>query len=136
VGQSLLNPPEAPKSDGRAHTPTILLVEDEVLVRLTLAEVLRDQGYGVIEASNADEAIIVLRSQARIDLVFSDIRMPGEIDGVALARTVRASRPNLKIILASAFGPAIDVHLGVHGFIRKPYNLGEVLQRIRDLIGE
>lgn len=131
----MLDPPKAPRSDGCTTIPTVLVVEDEVLVRLTLADALRDHGYGVIEAANADEAITVLHSYAHVDLVFTDIRMPGEVDGIGLARMVLDTYPNLKIVLASAYSPALAMPSDVHGFVRKPYNLGEVLQRIRDLIG-
>jgi CheY-like chemotaxis protein len=66
------------------------VVEDEVLVRIKVADELRAQGYAVIEATNASEAISVLQSSMRIDLVLTDIRMPGDLDGLGLARMMRS----------------------------------------------
>jgi two-component system, response regulator PdtaR len=115
--------------------PTILVVEDEVLVRMMLGDALREQGYAVIEAANADEAITVLRSSTHVDLVLSDIRMPGAIDGLALAHIIRNEYPNLKIVLASAYSIS-PAESRAHAFIRKPYNLAEVARQVRNLIGE
>jgi CheY-like chemotaxis protein len=86
--------PEAPGS-------TILVVEDEILVRLMIAEELRGQDYNVLEAASADEACSVLQSGVKIDLVLTDIRMPGSIDGAGLVHLIRVERPALKVVLAS-----------------------------------
>ena len=80
----------------------ILLVEDEILIRLAMADDLRQAGFIVVEASNADEAISVLNSTPDIALVVTDIRMPGRIDGVGLANWVRRHAPHIKIAIASA----------------------------------
>ena len=81
---------------------TILVVEDEVLVRLVIAEYLRECGYRVHEAAHAQEAIAVLESpDVTIDIVFSDVVMPGNLDGFGLARWVRAHRPHVEVILTS-----------------------------------
>ncbi|MFC5085869.1 response regulator [Microvirga arabica] len=89
-----------PQSDTPA--PTILVVEDEVLVRLVIADYLRECGYKVYEAVNAGEALEVLQSsRVPIDVVFSDVQMPGEIDGFGLARWVRANKPGVQVILTS-----------------------------------
>ena len=79
----------------------ILIAEDEVLTRMVLAEELRDAGFFVVEASNADDAIAYLRTDSQIDLVFSDIHMPGSIDGLELARRLRVEHPTLPVILSS-----------------------------------
>lgn len=79
----------------------ILLVEDAVLIRLATAEALREAGFLVLEAANADEALTVLRGSTVIDVVVTDIRMPGAIDGLDLAQTVRATWPKLKIVIVS-----------------------------------
>ncbi len=73
--------------------PTVLLVEDEVLIRLMVAEELRSQGLQVLEASNADEALAILESSLPVDLLFTDVRMPGRMDGVALAKLAQARFP-------------------------------------------
>lgn len=131
----MIDPPKSHRPDGQLQKPAILVVEDEVLVRLMLGDSLREQGYAVIEAANADEALTVLRSATHVGLVLTDIRMPGATDGLGLARFVRAQHPAMKIIVVSAFSPALGAN-DVDAFIRKPYNLIELTQRIRELIGE
>jgi two-component system, response regulator PdtaR len=81
---------------------TVLLVEDEVLTRLMLADELRSQGLQVLEASNADEALTVLQSSLPVHLLFTDIRMPGEMDGMALAKFAHAHFPRIKRIIGSS----------------------------------
>ena len=77
---------------------TILVVEDDVLVRMPIAQYLRDCGYKVIEASDADEAMQVLQHQeTMVHVVFSDIEMPGAVDGFGLAKWVRERRPGLDV---------------------------------------
>jgi len=77
------------------QSPTVLLVEDEVLVRMMLADQLREAGCTVVEASDADEALLLLRQNlVRIDLVISDVRMPGSMDGLGLARVIDQSARN------------------------------------------
>ena len=79
---------------------TVLVVEDEVLLRLTIAAYLRDCGYEVIEAADADEAVLVLQQpELDIDVLFTDIEMPGAMDGFGLAQWTRANRPGLDVIL-------------------------------------
>jgi CheY-like chemotaxis protein len=80
--------------------PRLLVVEDEVLVRMMLAEELRDAGFPALEAAHADEAIDMLRHVPDIKLMISDIRMPGSMDGIALARLARSEHPDIKIIFA------------------------------------
>ena len=101
---------------------------------MMVGDTLREQGYAVIEAANADEAVTVLRSATHVDLVLTDIRMPGAIDGLGLARMIREEFPTLKVVLASAY-QIFHAELAAHAFIRKPYNLTEITRRIRDLIG-
>src|SRR5580698_10091731 len=86
------------------HPPppeTILFVEDEALIRMDMAEFLRECGYQVHEASNADEAVAVLNSKLAIDLVITDVRMTGDMDGVALAEWIAEHRPGVEVILTS-----------------------------------
>jgi CheY-like chemotaxis protein len=85
------------------QSPTVLLVEDEVLLRMMFADQMREEGCTVVEASNADEALLLLRQNLiRLDVVVSDISMPGSMDGLGLARMIRSECPDLKIILVSA----------------------------------
>jgi CheY-like chemotaxis protein len=114
--------------------PVILVVEDEILVRLVAAEFLRERGYIVLEASDAVEALVLFSSDHALDLVISDVRMPGELDGLKLTRIIKEARPELPVILVSAhFGP--DEGHPADRFLRKPYEC-EVLQKIiEELIG-
>ena len=82
-------------------TPAILIVEDEALVRLCAVRMIEDAGFEVIEAANADEAIRILESRNDIRVVFTDIHMPGSIDGLKLAHAVRNRWPPIKIIVTS-----------------------------------
>src|ERR1700756_5751297 len=88
---------------------TILVVEDEGLIRLVIAQYLRDCGYRIIEAAHADEALLVLRkSELEIDVVFTDVELPGSMDGFALAQWVRSNRPDMDVILAGSVGRAVQ----------------------------
>ena len=115
---------------------TVLVVEDEVLIRWVIAEHLRDCGYRVIEAASGDEAIdIVQRTALTVDVVFTDVQMPGSIDGFALAQWVRRQRPAIKIILTSGFAKAADAAQAYDAsLVPKPYSPIELEQRIRGLL--
>ena len=113
---------------------TILVVEDEVLIRLPLAEYLRDCGYRVFEASNVAEAKAVLDADTPVDLVFSDVRMPGQMDGIGLAKWVRENRSDLPVFLASGDIGKTNIARELcaeEPFFAKPYDLDAVANRIR-----
>lgn len=124
---------------GQDRAPqTILVVEDEVLIRLEVCDYLRDCGYQVVEAATADEALAILGSDVRVDLVFSDVQMPGRLDGFGLAHWIRANRPELKVLLTSGlvrtselaaelcdYGPLMD----------KPFSRQALLRRLQSLLG-
>ena len=111
-----------------APPPTILVVEDDVLVRNLVAAYLRECGFDVIEANGADEAIRVLQASVPVDIVFSDVHMPGSMDGFGLAQWMRRERPELKIILTS--GAAKDAGQ----ILAKPYDHAELERHIRSLL--
>ena len=90
-----------------ASSATVLVAEDEILVRTVIAAYLRDCGFDVVEAGNADEAVRVLEAGTRVDIVFSDVNMPGRLDGFGLAQWLRRKRPGLKIILTSGRHPTL-----------------------------
>lgn len=116
---------------------TILVVDDEILIRLNIADYLRECGYRVLEASTAAEAVDVLATNA-VDLVFSDVQMPGDMDGFGLARWVRQHRPGVRMILTSGHVRAAEeaADLCEAGPIeRKPYDHALLLERIRRVIG-
>jgi DNA-binding NtrC family response regulator len=124
-------------SDKREIRQTILIVEDEVLVRMPIAQYLRDCGYKVIEASNADEAMqVLLHQETSVDIVFSDIEMPGTVDGFGLANWIRAHRPGLDVLLAGTVPRAVKSakDLCEQGPVPKPYEAQVVHNRIRRLL--
>lgn len=119
-------------------SPTILVVEDEVLIRMTVSDYLRASGFHVIEAESADEAVKVLRTDTEIDVVFSDINMPGDLDGFGLAKWIRQERPGLKIILTSGVAHTTKAanDLCEDGpFLAKPYVHGDLVRHIHRLLG-
>jgi CheY-like chemotaxis protein len=119
-----------PRSEART---TILVVEDEALVRLMVADELRASGFTVVEAVNADEALQVLGS-VDVDLVFTDIRMQGEFDGIELAVIVQGRYPAVKIVLTSAHLGRDSVPAKVDGFLDKPYAIADLVNLIKRLL--
>jgi CheY-like chemotaxis protein len=116
---------------------TVLVVEDEVLLRLVIAEYLRDCGYKVIEAADADEAVLVLKQpDLVVDVLFTDIEMPGAMDGFALAQWSRSNRPGLEVILTGTVPGAVNAaaNLCKEGPLPKPYEPQSVHDRIRRLL--
>jgi DNA-binding NtrC family response regulator len=124
-------------SDKREIQQTILVVEDDVLVRMPIAQYLRDCGDKVIEASNADEAIQVLLHQATpVDVVFSDIEMLGTVDGFGLANWICEHRPGLDVLLAGTVPRAVKSakDLCEQAPVPKPYEAKVVHNHIRRLL--
>lgn len=119
-------------------TETILVVEDEVLIRLVIAQYLRDCGYRVVEAAHADEALLVLRkSEIEIDVIFTDVEMPGSMDGFALAQWVRSNRPGMEVVLAGSVSRAVQAASDLcdqQNNVPKPYDPQNVHDRIRRLL--
>jgi CheY-like chemotaxis protein len=105
---------------------------------MVIAEYLRHCGFKVIEAVNADEALLILQeSELQVDVVFSDVEMPGSMDGFALAKWIRANRPGTDVILAGSPSRAANAagNLCENGpALSKPYEPQVVLDRIRRLL--
>ena len=119
--------------------PVVLLVEDEPLLRSTTSEYLRLSGYVVVEATDAAEAIGVIDRGEGLDVVFSDVSLPGAVDGLGLARWLRHRQPDLQVVLTSGYGEAvrraaIELVGGDH-FVPKPYHQEELAHRIDALLG-
>jgi DNA-binding NtrC family response regulator len=116
----------------------VLIVEDEVLLRFLTAEALQDSGLEVQEAGSAAEAIEILEADpGAIDLVFSDVRMPGSINGIGLLRWARTNRPALPVILTSAYHSGEEAVRQLGGdepFIPKPYDPFQVASQIREMV--
>jgi DNA-binding NtrC family response regulator len=115
---------------------TVLVVEDEILIRLMIADALRAQGITVIEASNADEALRVLQSPLPIQLLLTDIHLPSALDGLALAHAARAARPGLKLIVASSEPAGNELTGLADAFFAKPFVLTTMVERVRSLLAE
>jgi len=119
---------------------TVLVVEDEVLIRMVISAYLRDCGYQVIEAVNAEEAIAVLQqTDLTIDVVLSDLEMPGSMDGFGLSQWVREHRKGLHVILIGNPARAADVAAELCDSgptLSKPYEPKLVVDRIRRLLAE
>jgi two-component system, response regulator PdtaR len=120
---------------GQASTKapvTVLIVEDHFWTRYTAAEFFRSTGYRVIEADNGDEAVSVLASGSQVHVVFSDIRMSGSMDGLALAEWIAQRYPGLPVILTSGQRPEV-LPANCRCFFVKPCSLAEVEREIRGL---
>jgi CheY-like chemotaxis protein len=110
----------------------ILVVEDDPLLSLDISEALEDEGYDVIAVANADEAIKVLESRDDIRTIFTDIDLPGSMDGLKLAVAVRDRWPPIHIIVTTGMrAPHRDEMPANSAFIAKPYRRAEVLGTVR-----
>jgi len=115
-----------------AQTPAVLIVEDEPLVRLCAVEAVEGAGFEVIEAANADDAIRILESRTDIRVVFTDMHMPGSMDGLKLAHAVRNRWPPIKIIVTSGRERIAERELPTGGrFFAKPYDPAEIQDTLR-----
>jgi CheY-like chemotaxis protein len=90
-------------------TPTVLVVDDEVLVRLVIADYLRDCGYRVFETGGPEEAVSVFEAGLKIDVVLTDLELPGRSSGLELARWIRKRHPDVKVILSSGLYSAAEL---------------------------
>jgi DNA-binding NtrC family response regulator len=126
-------------AEHRPPPETILFVEDEVLIRMDMAEFLRQSGYRVSEAANVAEAIDALNSKFAVDLVVTDVKMPGNMDGFALAEWVRANRAGVEVIICSGDSDAKERAsqspiLGA--FLLKPYTGRALLDLVRQALAK
>ena len=119
--------PSLPMSD-TAKT-LILLVEDEPLVRWTAHDGLEGAGYEVVEAENAAEALAILEARRDVGVLFTDVNMPGPMDGLSLAELVHAKWPDIRLVVTS--GRGLDRPLPDHGaFLTKPYSVDDMARKI------
>ena len=115
-----------------ASRTCILVVEDEFLIRFMLSDSLRDVGYQVIEASNADEALKLLETFVP-DLILSDVRMPGSIDGMGLLSKLKVTHPAVPVIIASAhLERTVAIAAGAADFVAKPYTCELIVKTVEN----
>jgi CheY-like chemotaxis protein len=124
-------PAAAPVEAGRPAERVVLVVEDEVVLRMAVSAHLREAGFVVIEAVDAEEAVALLGANRSIGLVFTDVTMPGSMDGNALAAWVAARYPLIKILVSSG----VTQESGLP-FLAKPYSFIELQQRIESMLPE
>ncbi|HEY0330059.1 MAG TPA: response regulator [Rhodopseudomonas sp.] len=115
--------------------PIVLVVEDESLLRANAVEMIEAAGFFVLEAASADEAIEILESRNDIRVVFTDIQMPGSMDGLKLARAVRGRWPPIEIITTSGHLTVGPEDLPERGrFVAKPYSPAQIAAALSELI--
>lgn len=125
-------PDSEPLADkAKAH---ILVVEDHIVQRFMLAEWLRGDGYLVLEATSADEATVILASKYRVDLVVTDIWMPGMLDGFDLVRYIRRAFPRLHVIVTSGVYSGQDLNEEYTTYFKKPFDLPDISSCIARLL--
>src|SRR3984957_10933148 len=119
-----------------AVSSAVLVVEDEMLLRMRAVDIVEDAGFTAIEAVNADDALAILESRSDIELLFTDIQMPGSIDGLKLAYAVHERWPLIKIILVSGQLKLTDNDKPVDSrFFGKPLDVKSMIAEMQDLIG-
>lgn len=121
--------------DRKPNQHVVLLVDDEYLMRGVLKEILIECGYYVVTAKSAEEAIVYLNKLVHIDIVFSDIKMPG-MDGFELAEWVHRNKPDTPVILASGYSGKTNMAqelCGAH-FLQKPFGFDEIVSKIYEVV--
>jgi CheY-like chemotaxis protein len=114
----------------------VLIVEDEPILRMQAADVVEEAGFVPVEAKDADEAIVILKSRSDIVLLFTDIHMPGSIDGLKLAHFVRDRWPPIKIIVVSGRVTLSKSDMPPGGrFFGKPFEASRMVSALRSMIG-
>lgn len=120
----------------QANLQTVLIVEDDQLLKLMTRDIVEEAGFSTLEASDADEAIALLATRSDIAMLLTDVNMPGSMDGLKLAHAVRVRWPHIKIVVASARGDITTGDLPVDSrFFRKPYGIDVMVSAIQSLIG-
>ena len=114
----------------------VLIVEDEPLVRLTGADLLADAGFEVLEAGNADEALRILEATPEVRVVFSDVEMPGSLDGLGLARNICRHWPSIGIVLTSGHRIRAEMIPREGRFLAKPYDGQALVRQIEEIVNQ
>jgi CheY-like chemotaxis protein len=119
-----------------AHPPVVLVIEDELFLRLNIVSCLQEAGYAVVEAVNGEEAIALCRSDTSIDIVFTDVNLGGYVSGWDVAECFRTLRPGVPVVYTS--GRSLDAGRCVGGgtFVPKPYRESDILKACQRLTAE
>jgi DNA-binding NtrC family response regulator len=119
----------------KSGSSTVMVVDPDVLVRSVIAQYLRECGYRVLEGANADDVFSVLKAGEPVDIIFSEVKLSGELDGFGLAKRIRETRPEIDVLLTSGVAKAAEKasDLCDEGPLEKPYSPQEVLRRIQRL---
>ena len=116
--------------------PNVLVVEDEMVLRMRAVDIVEDAGFNSLEAVNADEALSILESRSDISVLFTDIQMPGTLDGLKLAHAVHKRWPAIKIILVSGQVNLCDADKPADSrFFGKPLETTQMIAEIQDMLG-
>ena len=122
--------------DHRVVPTVVLVVEDEMLLRMRAVDMVEDAGFTPLEAVDADEAVAILESRSDIALLFTDIQMPGSMDGLKLAHAVHERWPPIKIILVSGQLKLANIDIPADSrFFGKPLEASEIIAEMRNMIG-
>jgi DNA-binding NtrC family response regulator len=119
--------------------PTILVVDDEDDLRDLVRDVLESRGFTVLDAASGDAALKILEGDfLRIDLLFTDVRMPGNLNGFALAERAKAIRPDLAIVVTSGFAqPEVTKAItSIFPLLRKPFSVSDLLIIVADAVNK
>jgi len=122
----------------RARSPVVLVVEDEAIIRMILAEELEDAGFAVVEAGSADAAVAAFAGRSDIGVVVTDVRMPGSMDGIGLARWMREHASAVPIIITSGFAiqpDAAAINPAIVRVVAKPYVGRNIAEWVAALVG-
>ncbi len=112
--------------------PTVLVVEDEALLRMAIVDRLEEEGFLTLEAADADEALLILVNNLDVRLVFTDVDMPGSMNGIKLAAAVRDRWPPIKIVVTSGYRQVnLDELPAEAQFVSKPYNADKIIEAFR-----
>src|SRR3954463_2844871 len=123
-------------TEPQAIKPTVLIVEDEMVLRMRAVDIVEDAGFTPLEAVNADDALALLESRSDIDLLFTDIQLPGAMNGLKLAYAVHERWPSIKIILVSGqVTPGEAERPTDSRFFAKPVEVQQMTAQLQDMIG-
>ncbi len=124
------------KPDKTMNKIVVLIIEDEALISMSAAQMIQDAGFETAEAANADEAIAILEGRGDVAAVFTDVSMPGSMDGLKLARAIRERWPPIHVVVTSGLTWPAENGLPANGyFIQKPYVAEQVVAALRKAFG-